>query len=684
MTCPFVMEELEGALKVMQNGRSPGPDNITNEMLAHLGFQAKRKILSLFNTSWKTGLVPSNWKKAILIPILKVGKPKNKGNSYRPISLTSCMCKLMERMINKRLVWHLEKHNILMDEQAGFRQFQSTEDQVAYIAQTIEDGYQRQQHTVTVWVGMEKAFDRVWKKGLILQLMQAGVSHNMLKWIQNYLSQRTGRVNLQGRESRQAIFKDGVPQGGVLFPTLFLVFMNSIQNIIKPHVKAALYADDLALICSEDSCGTAQVRLQECLTLLEQWTDDWAMTVNAAKTTYSIFSLSTKIPNLRLRINNSLLEKENYPKYLGVTFDTRLTWCKQIETVQKNAVRRTLLLKKLAGTSWGADMKLLKKTYVGYVRPVMEYGIAAWGTASKTNFQKIERVQNHSLRIMTGGIKSTPINSMESVTGLESLEDRRKKKIVCQYTKFQHLANHPMCKLITNNPRKRLKRTNFTASAQQIHKSLELPDLRPDTPLQSSIDWPPWNQQNQIEIVKDIDGVTSKKSMIKRELHCLTQNMLDKKYPSNYWIRAFTVESASEAVRDGGDARSVLDALDSTKCPEVNALAQAITTLSLTASKLVLQRIPGHVDIFGNDVADQLAKEGGMMEQIQHNPSYNEAKTLINSALDCHWRQEHPQHNSKDAIHKLSRAEQVTIFRLRTGHNRLKHHLFSRLKLEMA
>ncbi|GFS07423.1 ribonuclease H [Elysia marginata] len=206
----------------------------------------------------------------------------------------------------------------------------------------------------------------------------------------------------------------------------------------------------------------------------------------------------------------------------------------------------------------------------------------------------------------------------------------------------------------------------------------------PDTPLQSSIDWPPWNQQSQIEIVKDIDGVTSKKSMIKREFHCLTQNMLDKKYPSNYWIRAFTDGSASEAVRDGGggvyiewpdnssskisiptgkkctnykaeaealqeaakvlvnneanhyakvvlltDARSVLDALDSTKCPEVNALAQAITTLNLAASKLVLQWIPIHVDIF----ADQLAKEGGTMEQIQHNPSYNEAKHSSTSPL---------------------------------------------------
>ena len=333
MTCPFVMEELEGALKGMQNGRSPGPDNITNDMLAHLGTQAKKKLLGLFNTSWKTGLIPSIWKKAILIPILKAGKPRNKGNSYRPISLTSCMCKLMERMVNKRLTWYLERNKILMDEQAGFRQFRSTEDQIAYIAQTIEDGYQRQQHTATVWVDMEKAFDKVWKKGLVLQLMQAGVSHNMLKWIQKYLSQRTGRVSLQGKESRQADFKDGVPQSGVLSPTLFLVFMNSIQNIIKPHVKVALYADDLALICSEDSCVTAQVRLQECLTLLEQWTEDWAMSVNAAKTTYSIFSLSTKIPNLRLKINNRLLERENHPKYLGVTLDPRLTWCKQIENV---------------------------------------------------------------------------------------------------------------------------------------------------------------------------------------------------------------------------------------------------------------------------------------------------------------------------------------------------------------
>ena len=473
--------------------------------------------------------------------------------------------------------------------------------------------------------------------------------------------------------------------------------MNSIQNIIKPHVKAALYADDLALICSEDSCGTAQVRLQECLTLLEQWTEDWAMSVNAAKTTYSIFSLSTKIPNLRIKINNALLERENHPKYLGVTFDPRLTWCKQIENVPKNGIRRTSLLKKLAGTSWGADMKVLKKTYVGYVRPVIEYGMASWGTAAKTNFQKIERVQNQSLRILTGGMKSTPINYMEAVAGLEPLEDRKMRKTLTQYIKFQHLTSHPMHKLIASKAKKRLKRTNFTASALQIHKRLDLPDFKPDAPLQTSIDWPPWSQQSHPEIAKDINGISTKRSMSKSLLRCVTQDMLKEKYPSDHWIRAFTDGSASEAIRDGGggiyiewpdktsssisiptgkhstnykaeaealqeaarvlanseatyntkvvlltDARSVLESLESTKCPELNTLTRAIMALSSTASKVVLQWIPGHIDIFGNDIADELAKEGGLMEQIQYSPSYKEAKTLINSAINYRWNEGYP------------------------------------------
>ena len=170
MNIPFNDRELEDALKALKDKKSPGPDKITNEMLKHMGPKAKSKLIGLYNNSWKEGIVPQKWREAVMVPIYKKGKERSKTTSYRPISLTSCVGKLMERLINSRLVWHLEKRNILIPEQAGFRHHRSTEDQVAYIAQHIEDGFQDKHHTLAVWIDLEKAFDKDWKDGLRLKL----------------------------------------------------------------------------------------------------------------------------------------------------------------------------------------------------------------------------------------------------------------------------------------------------------------------------------------------------------------------------------------------------------------------------------------------------------------------------------------------------------------------------------
>ena len=220
MNSPFTLEEFEQGLKALQLKKSPGPDKITNEMLLNLGPRTKKKLLQLYNESWKTGNVPQVWKDATMIPVHKKGKDKSEASSYRPISLTSCTGKLLERLINNRLMWHLERKQHISPEQAAFRQNRSTEDQVTYIAQSIEDGFQEKRHTLAVWIDMEKAFDKVWKTGLKLKLQQCGVAGRMFKWIAQYLLNRTARTQVGHHYSKKKVLKEGVPQGGVLSPTL--------------------------------------------------------------------------------------------------------------------------------------------------------------------------------------------------------------------------------------------------------------------------------------------------------------------------------------------------------------------------------------------------------------------------------------------------------------------------------
>ena len=140
------------------------------------------------------------------------------------LSLTSCVGKVVERMINTRLMWHLETNNLIAKEQAGFRQNRSTEDQAAYFAQKVEDGFQGKQETSAVWIDMEKAFDKVWKDGLRLELRKNGISGCMYRWLSQYLENRKARVQLNGCYSRKKTLREGVPQGGILSPTLFLIY----------------------------------------------------------------------------------------------------------------------------------------------------------------------------------------------------------------------------------------------------------------------------------------------------------------------------------------------------------------------------------------------------------------------------------------------------------------------------
>jgi ribonuclease HI len=717
---PLTLGELQKAVSKLKAKKSPGPDEISNEMLINMSTVSKTKLLEIFNLSWTKGIVPQIWREAITIPILKKGKCKTKAESYRPISLTSCVGKTMERIINCRLKWYLESEQILIPEQAGFRECYSIEDQVTYLSQEVEDAFQEKKKVLTLWVDFKQAFDKVWKDGLIAKLRRSGIQDKMLKWVQSYLHNRRTRVALDGLQSKKVLLYQGVPQGGVISPTLFLVYINDLVKDLPVGVKASLYADDVVLWCADEHATTANYRMQRAADMLIKWAEKWHVTINTEKTSTTLFSLSPKDKATKLYLGATLIKEESNPTYLGVTFDKRLTWNKHIENIEGKARRRLGLLRKLAGTNWGANERTLKKTYNGVIRPHLEFGSTAWSSAANTHLQTLDRVQNQALRLITGAMKTTPITAMQEATGIQTLSCRRDTKTMIQVEKYSSMPDHPMKVRLGDLALGRLKRGSFTHRGKRLKRQHQADLPTRTTPLKPTLYPVPWEQaSDSLQINTSVCGLISGNEYNELEKRAATLCMIQDMYPNQAWIHAYTDGSATKAVMNGGagifisypdghqetrhiptgkfcsnytaevqaleqaakmiyntnsdcqqvviftDALSVLQALKGGKLPHLRNELSKVAIIKQT----MLQWVPSHCGVPGNEKADKLAKKGGECEQVDNEIPYSEMKRAIQAI-----RREQNQPN--DEYHILDRHGQIIIFRLRTGHNRLNKHMY--------
>lgn len=735
MMTAFSIAELNTAIRKLNTRKAPGKDGILNDFIKKLGPTARQKLLLIINQSWNSSKFPDRWREAVIIPIRKKNKEKTKTSSYRPISLLSCIGKVMERMVNTRLLKHLEENHLLSNTQSAYRKNRSTEDQLVYLAQEIENAFQDKKKVLSVFVDLTRAFDKVWKTGLLLKLLNKKVEGKMYHWIQDFLKYRTARVKLDGNISHRVSLQQGVPQGGVISPTLFLIFIDDIAEKVNRHVSRALHADDFAAWSAEEHLSTANHRMQEALDNVGTWASDWGVDINPTKTVYSVFSLSPKPETAHLKLNERQLTQDNTPTYLGVTLDRRLTWTPHLRDIEKRATRKLAIMKKLAGTSWGANSSILRRVYTGTVRPTLEYGSTAWATAAKTQTSRLRKVQNTGLRLITGGLKTTPIQEMEKHTGLHPLEDRREEKIFTHSEKLLRLPSHPVHTRLKDLTKNRLKRTSFNHLSKSIHRQHE--GLLPSSPAEIEM-LPnfeePTDQLERVLINTEVPGIDKKSDQAPHFLKVLTLEMIEAKYNPSVWTHVFTDGSSEGAVQNGGagvlfrhtdgthisrafptgrissnyraesaallhavqtlvesdappprivfftDCKSLLQGLQSPRNElQLTDIRKALHELS-GRSTVRLQWVPSHCQIAGNEKADALSKAGSKMEQFSHPVTYREAKTIIHSQYSSQWKRRLGVENGADPIHQLKRHQQIVLFRLRTGHCRLLSHLY-RLKI---
>ena len=467
---PFSLQELRQAVAKLKPGRSPGTDSITNDMIHQLSPRAESEMLALINRSWSEGAVPSPWRIAEIVAIPKKGKPLTEPSSYRPISLLSCVGKLAERLVQQRLQHWLEAAGKMNPNQAGFRRGHSTLDQLVRVTQSIFDALEvprtkhtRPQRAVLALLDFTAAYDRVWRDALWAKMGRLGVPGCAIRWIRALLSDRRARVRWGGATSKWRVFQEGLPQGSVLAPLLWLIYINDLTVAADDSTTASLFADDVAVLATADSLEKCAEKLQPVLDGIERWASTWKVKLSLPKCVMTTFTLDPKEVGCKvtpeLRIGGVPLRIEKEPTFLGLKLDGQLTFAPHINALKQKMAKRRACLVALAGKSYGCHRRTLRIAYQSYIRSLFDYGASIYfNHAAPAVRERLEVEQRKCARVITGCIKLTGKHVLTAEADLPPLSVRAKELAGREYGRLTRLPpDDPARQLLELSPPPRLQ-----------------------------------------------------------------------------------------------------------------------------------------------------------------------------------------------------------------------------------
>jgi len=422
---PFTITE-EGVLKLLKAinpTKASGPDCIPCRLLKELAEEIAAALTFIFRQSLHTGQVPLQWKEQWITPIYKKGA-KGEAANYRPVSLTCVTSKLLEHIICTQIRAHLDTYGILSIFQHGFRAKHSCETQLAI---TMHDIMRLNDHSTQVDIAIldfSKAFDVVPHDRLLNKLKFYGVSAEVHHWIRNFLSGRSQRVIVDGAKSEEESVDSGVPQGTVLGPLLFLLFINDIESNLNTGTSIRLFADDCLLYRPIHTIRD-QVLLQQDLASLQAWSITWGMKFNPTKC--NILRTRSGLRgtmNYFYELHNVILEEVSTAKYLGVWISNDLSWTHHVDYVAKKGNQKLGFLRR---NLRGAPLASRRLAYTSLVRSGLEYAAPIWDPHKLKDRVKLEKIQRKAARwVKSSYSPHTSVTAILQDLGWSELEERRR------------------------------------------------------------------------------------------------------------------------------------------------------------------------------------------------------------------------------------------------------------------
>lgn len=697
-------------------GTSPGPDEVHNTMLQRLPFYAKRKLLNAYNNLWAANDFPSTWKETLLIPIPKPGKSLNDPHNLRPIHLSSCVLKLFERMVNRRLLEALEEQNAFGQQQAGFRRGRQTLDTLTKIEQFGRNAVAEKQHAELLLLDIEKAYDRTWRRLILEGLQEANIGGRLAKFCRKFLDERVFRVCYKGFTSSARILQNGVPQGSVLAVTFFLLAVNSIRKYVKDAALLEMFADDITIGVSSSNVLHTRHKLQKVLKQIELWCKRTGFKMSVSKTV--AMHICTKRFHKRqqppLKYGDKTVEFVTAHKVLGVWLDSRLSFKQHVAIVRTEGRKVLNLFKCLGNRDFGADRSLMLRILQVVLLPKLLYGSPI---TSAADLKPIFPIYHEAIRCCTGAFRSSPIESVLAESGMLPLDYYAKEQMILYAVRQRERQ-----RIDDDSP------VYLRAMEAADWLGLEIPSVTPaGIPFKG--DWmrhPGHVRIPQLDqgpsIVKKCKFEEIVRKEYNEQFHVYTDGSLSETgvgcgihgphqdmsirlpkelsiFSAEAWAILTALEKYSEerSTMIFSDSQSVLTAVLGTSLnhPWITQIRRLIAESN---GNLKLCWVPAHSGIAGNERADELAKNATNRPMLEASPSipYPDFKRMVRYYL---WNMRSTiWHNSTTKLRRiksspfewktsrsLQRRDSRVLTRLRIGHTALTHgHLMANVEPEQC